>query len=103
MFRLNVVALVMFVIAALLGVAISRGLFAGNTAISGGISGVAMLLMDLCYRGRQKPSDNRTHLSPRERWWSVERGGFIAIMPSWLMGVTLTAMALTHPYWHVPR
>lgn len=103
MFRLNVVALVMFVIAALLGAAISRGFFAGNTAISGGISGVSMLFMDLWCRGRQKPSGNMTQMTPRERWWSVGRGGFIAIMPSWLMGVTLAAMAIAQPHWHAPR
>ena len=103
MIRLNGLALVMFVLAALVGVGSTQLLFGGNPNIGGGISGGVMLAADSCYRNRKPSPAGAAAIPPRERWWSAGTGGFIAIMPCWAMGITLVMMAVTRPYWHLAR
>lgn len=106
MFHLNAMALAMFVLAAVAGVSASHLFFAGNANVGGGISGVVMLAADAYWRHRHKMGTSDAHtgaLARSGKWWSAQHGGFIAIMPSWAMGVTLILMALTRPYWHLAR
>jgi hypothetical protein len=106
MFHMNALALGMFVLAGIVGVSASHIFFAGNANVGGGISGAVMLMTDAWYRHRQKPlapPHNVGTLALSGKWWSAHCGGFIAIMPSWLMGITLMLMALTRPYWHLAR
>ena len=86
----------MLVVAALSGVSVSHLFFAGSANVSGGVSGIVMVILDSWYRSRRPHS----YVPAGERWWSARSGGFIAIMPSWAMGITLLAMAVTRPYWH---
>jgi hypothetical protein len=95
MFHLNGIALAWMVLAGVAGLGISTLFFGGNPRISGGIAGLVMLIIDAVYRAR-KPN-----LKPRERWLSTSSGGFIAIMPSWMMGIALMMMAASQPYWGV--
>jgi hypothetical protein len=106
MFHMNATALVIFVLAGVVGVATSHLLFTGDANIGGGISGAVMFVVDVWYRNRQRPVTPRRSvgtLALSGKWWSAHHGGFIAVMPSWLMGITLLFMALTRPYWHLAR
>ena len=94
MFHLNGLAFLILLLAGMIGVGTSHLLFTGSERASGAIAGVVMLCVDAWYRNRSTPPAGTD-----SRWWSAHRGGFIAIMPSWLMGVVLMAMAATYPYW----
>lgn len=94
MFHLNGLAFLMLLLAGMTGVGTSHLLFAGSERASGAIAGAVMFCADVWYRSRSRPASGSG-----QRWWSAHRGGFIAIMPSWLMGVTLIGMAAAHPYW----
>ncbi len=84
----------MLLLAGMVGVGTSHLPFAGSERASGAIAGVVMLCVDVWCRNRLTlPAGTDS------RWWSAHRGGFIAIMPSWLMGLVVMAMAATHPYW----
>lgn len=93
MLHLNRIALIWLVVAGVIGVGASTAFFGGNARISGGIAGLVMLIADAAYRARA------AGMKPRKRWLSASVGGFIAIMPSWGMGITLIVMAATHPFW----
>lgn len=94
MFHLNCLAFLMLVIAGMVGVGASYVLFAGSERASGAIAGIVMFAVDAWYRSRPMQGT-----ASDKRWWSARRGGFIAIVPSWLMGCVLVVMAATQPYW----
>ena len=94
MFHLNGLAFLMLLPAGMIGVGTSHLLFGGSERASGAIAGVVMLCVDVWCRNR-----STLPAGTDSRWWSAHRGGFIAIMPSWLMGLVVMAMAATHPYW----
>lgn len=96
MFHLNGLAFLMLLLAGVAGVGTSYLLFAGDQRASGAIAGVVMLCLDGWYRNR-----SRHATAALNRWWSAHRGGSIAVMPSWLMGLALVAIAAIHPYWAV--